>query len=253
MEEELQENNIIKKQPESILKNQIYIGEEKSKAIAHKDLSLKRLDESFNKHIELLEYKKSHLLSYWINDFANYHDDEKNFDPSQLKIFKRGDIIKANLGFNVGNEMGGLHYCVVMNKYDNKNSGTLNVIPLSSIKEDKEYNPNTCIDLKDELYNLLLAKFNIVLTEITSKFVNIEKLPFDERVLEIRYISKKSDYLEKIKDEISKMKHGSIAYINQFTTISKQRIFKTPILSKIRLSSNSLDLLDEKIKNLFIK
>ena len=43
--------------------NQKELIEEKSKAISHKDLSLKRLDESFNKHIELLEYKKSHLLA----------------------------------------------------------------------------------------------------------------------------------------------------------------------------------------------
>lgn len=49
------------------------------------------------------------------------------------------------------------------------------------------------------------------------------------------------------------MKHGSIAYVNQITTISKQRIFKTPILSGIKLSSNSLDLLDEKVKKLFTK
>ena len=252
MNEELQEN-INKNKFEPILKNQVFIGEERSKAIAHKDLSLKRLDESFNKHIELLEYKKSHLLAYWINDFANYHDEENNFDTSQLKVFKHGDIVKANLGFNIGNEIGGLHYCVVMNKYDNKYSGTLNVIPLSSMKEDKIYNFNTCIDLGDELYNLLQTKFNIELTEITSKLINIEKFSVEERVKEIRYISRKSDYLEKIKDEISRMKHGSIAYVNQFTTISKQRIFKTPILSKIRLSSSSLDLLDGKIKNLYTK
>ena len=252
MDKQLQED-INKNKTELIFKNQISTGEEKSKAITHKDLSLRRLDDSFNKHIELLEYKKTHLLAYWINDFANYHDNEKNFDNSELKIFKRGDIVKANLGFNIGNEIGGLHYCVVMNKYDNKLSGTLNIIPLSSLKENKIYNSKTCIDLGDELYNLLIAKFNIELTEITSKFVTIEKLPPDDRVKEIKYISKKSDYLEKIKSEIANMKHGSIAYVNQFTTISKQRIFKTPILSKIRLSSNSLDLLDEKIKFLFTK
>ncbi len=61
------------------------------------------------------------------------------------------------------------------------------------------------------------------------------------------------DYLQKIFDEISKMKHGSIAYVHQITTISKQRIFKTPILSGIKLSDKSMDLLDEKVKKLFTK
>lgn len=74
----------------------------KSNSIHHKDLSLERLNQSFSKHIELAEYKKSDLLAYWINDFAIYHDNEKIFNPSTLKRYKRGDIIKANLGFNVG-------------------------------------------------------------------------------------------------------------------------------------------------------
>ena len=64
--------------------------------------TIKRLNQSFEKHIELNEYKKCDILAYWINDFANYHDDEKNFDSTKLKRYKRGDIIKANLGFNVG-------------------------------------------------------------------------------------------------------------------------------------------------------
>lgn len=82
----------------------------KNKTIIHKDKSLKRLDISFLKHIELEEYKKSNLLAYWINDFAVYHDEERNFDYSKSGIFSRGDIIKVNLGFNIGSELGGLHY-----------------------------------------------------------------------------------------------------------------------------------------------
>ena len=79
-----------------------YIEDLKIKTINHKDLCLKRLNRSFEKHIDLEEYKKSDILAYWINDFANYHDDEIFFDSTKLKRYKRGDIIKANLGFNVG-------------------------------------------------------------------------------------------------------------------------------------------------------
>lgn len=78
------------------------IEEIKMNSINHKDLCLKRLNQSFKKHIDAEEYKKSDILAYWINDFANYHDDEKSFDSTKLKRYKRGDIIKANLGFNVG-------------------------------------------------------------------------------------------------------------------------------------------------------
>lgn len=105
------------------------------------------------KHIKLKEFKVSNLLAYWINDFASYHDEEKNFDTSKLITFKCGNIIKVNLGFNVGHELGGLHYCIVLDKFDNPKNGTLNVIPLTSNKE-KKY-PSSSIDLGNELYENL--------------------------------------------------------------------------------------------------
>lgn len=82
--------------------NNIKIKDNRIDCINHKDSSLKRLNQSFEKHIELEEYKKSNILAYWINDFANYHDDEIIFASTKLKRYKRGDIIKVNLGFNVG-------------------------------------------------------------------------------------------------------------------------------------------------------
>lgn len=234
------------------INGQIVLGEEKSEAIAHKDSALKRLDVSFNKHIELMEYKKSNLLAYWIKDFSKYHDEEKTFTAKSLKIFKRGDIVKANLGFNIGNELGGLHYCVVINNNDNLYSGNLNVIPLSSVKEDKEYNETTCVDLKDELYTLLSNKYSYEMTSTLKNFKSVKEI--NELTSDNVYkLSRKIALLKNFEKELEKMKHGSIAYIHQITTISKQRIFKTPILSGIRISPQSLDLIDEKIDSLFTK
>ena len=234
------------------INGQLVLGEEKSEAIAHKDSALKRLDVSFNKHIELMEYKKSNLLAYWIKDFSKYHDEEKTFTAKSLKIFKRGDIVKANLGFNIGNELGGLHYCVVINNNDNLYSGNLNVIPLSSVKEDKEYNKTTCVDLKDELYTLLSNKYSYEMTSTLKNFKSVKEI--NELTSDNVYkLSRKIALLKNFEKELEKMKHGSIAYIHQITTISKQRIFKTPILSGIRISPQSLDLIDEKIDSLFTK
>ena len=60
-----------------------------------------------------------------------------------------------------------------------------------------------------------------------------------------------------MKKEISQMKNGSIALINQITTISKQRIYNpksdVDVLADIKLSNNSLNLIDAKIKKLFMK
>lgn len=66
---------------------------------------------------------------------------KKTFDTTKLITFKRGNIGKANLGFNIGHEFGGLHYCIVLDKFDNPKNGTLNVIPLIS-KKNKNYLKN---------------------------------------------------------------------------------------------------------------
>ena len=123
----------------------------------HKDKSLNRLDLSFIKHIELEEYKKSELLAYWIYDYAIYHDEEKTFNIAKSGVYSRGDVIKVNLGFNIGNELGGLHYCVVLNKYDNMRNGALNVIPLTSRKDDKKYDSSS-VNIGKELYNIFQEK-----------------------------------------------------------------------------------------------
>lgn len=53
--------------------------------------------------------------------------------------------------------------------------------------------------------------------------------------------------------EINKMKQDSIALINQITTISKQRFYDDIIWRKIRLSNDSLDLVDSYIIKFFYK
>lgn len=216
---------------------------QKNNAITHKDKSLNRLDLSFLKHINLEEFKTSNLLAYWINDFSKYHDEEKTFDCSKIKTFKRGNIVKANLGFNIGNELGGLHYCIVLNKNDNPRNGTLNVIPLTS--KNKSY--KGCINLGDEIYKLLNKNikieqknlYNLVAKNMNSNITN--------------EMQKKIEYIHKLYAEVLKMKQNSIALINQITTISKQRLFDIDILHKVKLSSDTLDKIDSAIIENFTK
>ena len=90
------------------------------------------------------------------------------------------------------------------------------------------------------------------MTEISSKLLSFENLE-NLKSFELKKISRKLEFLKKLEDELDRMKHGSIAYVHQITTISKQRIFKTPILASIKLSDESLNLIDEKMKKLFMK
>ncbi len=107
--------------------------------------------------------KKVNLISYWQKDYINYIKDENAFNPINLKTYERGDIIKVNLGFNIGSELGGLHYCVVLDKKNNRNSPVITVIPLSSQKTTK-VNKNS-IMLGNDIYNKLVEKSNQLLED----------------------------------------------------------------------------------------
>lgn len=64
------------------------------------------------------------------------------------------------------------------------------------------------------------------------------------------------DYLEKIGLEISRMKEGSVALVNQITTISKMRIFDPRnlkgVLAGISLSEENMEKINQKVKELYI-
>lgn len=223
----------------------------KNNAIIHKDNSLNRLDLSFLKHIELGEYKKSELLAYWIYDYSVYHDEERTFNIAKSGMYSRGDIIKVNLGFNIGNELGGLHYCIVLNKYDNTRNGALNVIPLTSRKDEKKYDSSS-VNLGKELYNIFQDKIEKEKQKLQQILDELEKIA-DMPVNIQNIIEKEQNYIAKMENEVSKMKKDSIALINQITTISKQRIFKDTVRRNVKISSKSLDLIDEQIIKYFTK
>lgn len=147
--------------------------------VAHKQIALNQLDSLLTYHIENYNLKKANLLSYWFEDFAKYNLAEETFNPKLLKKYKRGNIIKANLGFNVGNEEGGLHYCIVIDKSNALSSGTLTVIPLTSIKENKKYN-NTTLNLGNEIYLNLKKICNNMSQKLSNEYENIWKLPAEK-------------------------------------------------------------------------
>lgn len=214
------------------------------------------------------DYKKAALLCYWLRDFNLYLDREKTFDPKRLKRYERGDIIKANFGFNVGDEHGGMHYAVVLDNDNYVNSGIITVVPLISKKDGKEVYKRD-VDLGNEIYEKVSNKCKELSSSILSRISKLESLQeelkdssdLQEKAKEIREEIKKAkkelDLLRRTEKELGQMKLGSIALIEQITAISKLRIFdprkQHHVLSGIKLSSEGLDLIDEKLQFLFLK
>lgn len=235
--------------------------------IINKDNAIRKLSTLLDKYISNPDtLKNANNLSYWISSYSSYLDFEKEFDSKRFKSYKYGDVIKVNLGYNIGDEEGGLHYCIVMDKKNNKASKVLTVIPLTSLKEGKVIH-NSDVYLGDEIYQNLksnydakMLKFSKELSEVLKEKelnsdLSIQNL--NKQLEKLKLLTLDVEYLQKMEKEISKMKIGSIALVNQITTISKQRIYdpqkNTDILSGLSLSDNSLKLICNKIKQLFIK
>lgn len=261
--------------------------------------ALNKLIESFINDSTGRHLKKANLLSYWLKDYVKMISYEEKFEPTKNIAYKRGNIVKLNFGFNIGCEYGGLHYGVVLDNKNDHSSPVITVIPLTSLKSDKEIHSNS-VELGNEIYRLLKIKYDTIqktlaeeqneikeMISIANTMVNFVNTNLDElnsldagsneydkklksarsyldsshklqeiweKKLEHNQIEQ--EYLTKIGEEISRMKKGSVALVNQITTISKIRIFDPRnikgVLSGISLSAESMEKINQKIKELYI-
>ncbi len=246
-------------------------------------IQLNNLLESYISDSETL--RKADLISKWLKDYVNYLKFEDTFDPKRNISYKRGNIVKVNLGFNLGSELGGVHYAIVIDNNNKHSSDTITVIPLSSVKENgKVYERDMLIG--NEFYNLVASKYNSILSEANQRlhelealvpliktlygFSEEEKLSEEDQkkaLFEADKLSNDFDkqsealksqiqILKKNKNEIDLMKEGSIVKIEQIRTISKMRIWipKTPKdpLYNISLSQPTMDKINSKLMELFV-
>ena len=92
---------------------------------------------ALTKSIMSLDYKQQHIINDWMVTWSKYIAFENTFDPRRLIYYKRGDIVLAHFGYNVGNELGGVHYAVVVESDNNLTSGIVTVVPLSSLEDGR--------------------------------------------------------------------------------------------------------------------
>lgn len=267
------------------------INKEQQKLITKAEKSINTLLTTYANSADPKKVKKAKLLSYWLYDYARLLKKEDTFSPASVKKLKRGDIIQIHLGFNLGSEEGGLHYAVVVSNFIPATSDVITIIPLSSKKEGYKpvrYNidlGNTLYDQlntkymeayntaetqlnqsKEILQNLYLQRNNLIETLLTDSvrenltqtdtadLAQIMKT-IDEKEKLKQSLEEDFNTIQKIQTEIARMKSGSIALVGQITTVSKLRIYnplnKTDSLHGIKLSPAELNLIDEKLKELF--
>ena len=226
----------------------------KSEIIIHKDIALQKLNALFSKYIDDTELlSNANKLAYWLENYCDLLDFEKEFKPYLLKNYSRGDVIKVNLGYNIGNEEGGLHYCIVVDKQNSMFFGIITVIPLTSDKGKKLHFSE--VNIGNEIYTSFKEKHDSIMLNLSHRLNSINFK--DSSQSDIGATLQELSIMMKMDEEMSKMKEGSIALVSQITTISKQRIYDPQkardILSGIHISDASLDLINNKMKQLFIK
>lgn len=216
------------------------------------------------------ENSKAEKLAYWLKDYIRFLRFEKNFDPQKNRRYERGDIVKVHLGFNVGAEEGGLHYAVVLDKANAIRSPLLTIVPLTSVKSDKDitnlrdyevYCENSIYDaLHDKISTALQharAEYNKLLTSVKAIHTPIGKKEQHRLDREFSKLKGEVQNLNKMGQEISRMKEGSIALVSQITTVSKIRIcdprHDSDVLAKIKMPGQYLDKIDEKLILFYIK
>lgn len=238
----------------------------------HKAQALEKLSAYLDQLIASSDPKqmgKADKLSYWLKDWCTFLDFETQFSPMSLRRYERGEIIKVHLGFNVGSEEGGLHYAVVLDTYNPKSSPVVTIVPLTSVKPTTDINnlKSGNIFLGNELYTNLSSKISTTSKHVTEEVKRLSELldhiidggscdEADNIQQRVDDASTELKLLDRMKNEIRKMRTGSIALINQVTTVSKIRIYdpKTDhdILSNIKLSNEKLDLIDAEMRKKFI-
>ena len=227
--------------------------------------------EYYLKDGEQQNLKKVQLISKWIKDYSNFLRFEDQFDPTKNIAYKRGDIVKINFGFNLGSELGGVHYAIVIDNENRRSANTIVVIPISSYKENKAvYDRDLFIG--SEFYNIfssrnkrLLEEARKSLNDLTRIMQIIDRKPdndadvialLNEFSTKKKDLEKKISIIEKCDKELSLMKEGSVVKVEQIRAISKMRIWDpkntSGILYGIRLSDSTMDKINAKIKELFV-
>lgn len=232
-------------------KNEVQLNKDKTTTIV--DTFLQDLIDSDND----INLKKADLISFWLRTYTNYIKNENFFEPLKQENYKRGNVVKVNLGFNIGNEEGGLHYAIVINNPD-KSSGLLNIVPLTSKKENSKLHYSE-VSLGMSLIFEIIAKLSYLYTNLQIAIKDAKMIEdSQEKVEKLNKLKKMAIELRKYINEAQNMKNNeSIALVGNITTISKQRVYtptlKNRFLKGISISEDQLDLIDKKIIELYTK
>lgn len=214
--------------------------------------------------------KRAMLIAYWVKTYVQYIKKEDRFSPESVYRLKRGSVVRVEFGYRIGRELGGRHYAVVIDVDNSMYRNTVTVVPLGSVKEGAKDDKNKVL-LGEGVFvpvqkktSALIEVANDTLRDAKAMEAEIEAAENEKksilRAVQRQKIDDAKKLIEQVKswfEEIEHMKPGSVAMVDQITTISKMRISqplkKTHPLYGIRLSTDDMDKIDERLKKLYFQ
>lgn len=201
------------------------------------------------------ENKRSDKIAQWIENWVKYLKIEQVFNPRSIKALKRGSIVYADFGFNVGREYGGLHYAIVLNKKDARSNHLLHVLPLTSVKETTDMSNLKYFQfpIGDEVFQLLKNEANQKVIELTKLYDRFSKKDdeLNERALIVESLIKDNKKAFEILKNLPASDRDD-SFLEQIQTINKNIDFASTEADKIKqeLEDNATLLaeLEEKIE-----
>ncbi|HFI0120308.1 TPA: type II toxin-antitoxin system PemK/MazF family toxin [Streptococcus suis] len=205
--------------------------------------------------------KKFKFLPEWVLSEATYFEKEVTQTIRNHKIYKRGALVFVDFGINVGNELSGNHFAIVLNKIDSPKNGVLTVIPVSSKRnrfsveldgliseKSKIYLDKTLSEKQAEFYNYRSNE----LEKNNGAFQNEETLKSYEKTKWAYF--KASQDIQDVAKAYERFNKVSYAKCLDIRTLSKHRIIeinKFDPVGKIRVSNDTLSKIDKVIKDNF--
>ncbi|MBF9687029.1 MULTISPECIES: type II toxin-antitoxin system PemK/MazF family toxin [Streptococcus] len=235
-------------------------------------------------HSTFKNNNKFRFLPNWLEKESNLFLSETQNTSKSYNVLKRGSLIFVDFGINIGSELSNRHWAIVLNKNDSPKSRNLTVLPISSKEKKFSVMIDEVIQQKSKRFLLpILDKigfdyFSIIhyaLTEITPFDLGSAEEIYQEFLIQYgdayNSESAKEIYdngagMEKVENTNRKLKDlvnhyqrfNKISYAkcDQIKTISKDRIIYINELDpcgKIKVSDETLDRIDEKLKELYLK
>ena len=221
---------------------------------------------NFNNICQRTSKGKFGFLPDWLLYSSNRLDKEASGDRVKYQRYKRGSIVLVNFGVNLGYELSGNHFAIVLDKNDNPYNGVLTVIPLSSKCKPHYIDLGNCI--LDAASKKIIEESD-KLSKKVDEFFEKENKTISESDVLLSETKQMNEVLERYR----KLNKNTYALIENITTISKFKVMK-PLnkfdpIGKIKVTDfvlNVIDLFimfqytdlikcldDEKLKEKFIK